>query len=111
MYGCANKSINEKRLVAKSDNWIVTIDLVLTESRYEEISSIKYIGEGTIDEGVEVNIIHPNNSATTNTVDISISPNEVIELPTRSTVDDWKDVKNVKVTWGENVENIQVTDE
>ncbi|MFE6077472.1 hypothetical protein ACFVQB_23695 [Paenibacillus sp. NPDC057886] len=110
LYGCTNKSINEKRLVAKSDNWVVTIDLVLTEDKYEEIPSIQYIGEGTVDEGVEVKIIHPNNSGTKNTVDTSISPNEVIGLPTRSTVDDWKDIKSVKVIWGENVEDIPVTE-
>lgn len=53
LIGCTNKSVNEKRLVAKSDNWVVTIDLVLTEDTYEEIPSIQYIGEGTLDKGLK----------------------------------------------------------
>ncbi|MDN8592146.1 hypothetical protein B2I21_07690 [Chryseobacterium mucoviscidosis] len=110
LYGCTSKSVSEKRLVAKSDNWVVTIDLVPNEDKYEEIPSIQYIGEDPVDEEVEVNILHPNNSATKNTVSTTISPNEVIQLPTRSSVDDWKDVKSVKIVWGGEEEEIPVTE-
>ncbi|MCM3171830.1 hypothetical protein [Paenibacillus sp. MER 99-2] len=97
--GCTT-SVNNERLVAKSEHWIVTIDLVYTKGEYEEVPSVQYIGEDPVDEQVEINILHPNNSSTSNTLHVSIKPNEVIQLPTRSSVEDWRDIESVIVTWG-----------
>ncbi|MDR6721772.1 hypothetical protein J2W91_000220 [Paenibacillus amylolyticus] len=97
--GCTT-SVNDERVVAKSDHWIVTIDLVYKKGEYEEVPSIQYIGEDLVDEKVEINILHPNNSSTSNTLHVSIKPNEVIQLPTRSSVEDWRDIESVIVTWG-----------
>lgn len=101
--GCTT-SVNDERLVAKSDHWIVTIDLVYTKGEYEEVPSIQYIGEDSVDEQVEIYILHPNNSSTNNTLHVSINPNEVVQLPTRSSVEDWRDIESVIVTWGEEEE-------
>ncbi|MEY8746061.1 hypothetical protein [Paenibacillus tundrae] len=97
-------SVNDERIVAKSEHWIVTIDLVYTKGEYEEVPSIQYIGEDPVDEQVEINILHPNNSSTSNTIHVSINPNEIIQLPTRSSVGDWIDIGSVIVTWGEEEE-------
>ncbi|GMX64804.1 hypothetical protein Elgi_40730 [Paenibacillus elgii] len=95
---CAEKK--DVILTATSSEWRIEIYYKVVQGKYEEIPSVQYIGKKTIGEKVKIDINYTNNSATTNTLSRNdYSGMQMLVLPTRTVVKDWKTTKNVTISW------------
>lgn len=95
---CAEKK--DVILTATSSEWRIEIYYKVIQGKYEEIPSVQYIGKKTIGEKVKIDINYTNNSATTNTLSRNdYSGMQMLVLPTRTVVKDWKTTKNVTISW------------
>ncbi|OAS18657.1 hypothetical protein [Paenibacillus oryzisoli] len=97
--GCDKKE--EVNLVANTDSWKINVNYLPSKHGYIEKQTIEYIGKTPLNK-VDLSINYKNNSSTVNTLKVEtlvgVGPQQ---LPTRTEVDNWKNAKNVKITWTE----------